>query len=255
MPAPQQFADWMSGYTHVTKSTGIATPYRYHPRSNAVSIRLGEFIAADLYAASRNLQARVARGEAAYSVDEPFLWEVEDEERIDLAIGIPATPPLVSITPLPRSKDIHRLFVALEAKTAMTEHIGAKPRLRRELISAHVLTHQRDQQAIAAGITIINLADRYVSPTAQVAGATEHKFTTHNQPHDAEDLMRYLRRMKVRDSLNETGWDAYCHIVISCDNLGPCTLVTDPPAPQPGDSDHYETFLARLVTLFDRRFP
>jgi hypothetical protein len=260
MAAPQRFAEWMSTYRHVDRSdrhNPVDTPYRYHPRSNATSIRLGEYIADDLYNASENLRARVARGQAAYSVDQPFLWGAADEERIDLAIGIPNGLPVpVETTSIPRSGDLGRLFVALEAKAAMTKHIGAKPRLRRELISAHVLTHERDQQAIAAGITIVN-----VSPTFVAAGAQRDDGSwplvkrTHNMPNDALSLMDYLRRMRIRDSLNETGFDAYCHVVIATDNIEGCELITTPPAPQVGDPDHYDTFLARLVVLFDRRFP
>jgi hypothetical protein len=247
----------MNGYQHVDRKTGVVTPYRYHPRSNAVSVRLGEFIADDLYNASANLRERVNRGAAAYSVDQPFLWAAADEERIDLAIGIPnglAVP--VAATAIPKSRDLRRLFIALEAKAVMTKHVSSKPRLRRELIAAHVLTHERDQQAIAGGVTIVNMADSFVAPLRQVAGGWSAPVrSVHNMPHEAENLMEYLRRMRIRDTLNETGFDAYCHIVINCDNLGPCTLVTARPAPQPGDRDHYGTFLDRLVELMDQRFP
>lgn len=263
MPAPERFADWMSAYHHVKRAErrgdlDVVTPYRYHPRSNAVSVRLGEFVAADIYDASANLRERVGRGAAAYSVDQPFLWdEGGEEERIDLAIGIPSEPPSdLGFLGIPKSTLLTRLFVAIEAKAVMTEHIGAKPRLRRELISAHVLTHERDQQAIAAGITIVNVSREYVSPGTQRAdGSWPMDASTRNMPHEAESLMEYLRRMRVRRTLNETGFDAYCHVVISTDNIGPCTLVTGPPAPHLGDDDHYATFLARVVELLDRRFP
>ena len=58
----------------------------------------------------------------------------------------------------------------------------------------------------------------------------------------------------MRDAIGEVGFEAYCTIVIDCDNQTAVRLWTAPPAPQPGDRDHYITFLDHLVRIYSERF-
>ncbi len=55
-------------------------------------------------------------------------------------------------------------------------------------------------------------------------------------------------------SVEETGFDAYATVVVDCDNQGPAFLWTDTPAPQPGDRDHYDTFILRLSSAYANHF-
>jgi hypothetical protein len=67
-------------------------------------------------------------------------------------------------------------------------------------------------------------------------------------------MVRHLRGLPIRDSEREVGFDAYATLVISCDNQGPATVWSGAPAPQPGDRDHYQTFLERLAAAYVTRF-
>jgi hypothetical protein len=42
--------------------------------------------------------------------------------------------------------------------------------------------------------------------------------------------------------------------VIATDNRTIVNLWTDPPAPQPDDRDHYDTFIARIARFYTERF-
>ena len=67
-------------------------------------------------------------------------------------------------------------------------------------------------------------------------------------------MVNHLRGLPIRDTLDSAGFDAYATIVVDCDNQGPASLWTAPPAPQPGERDHYGTFLKRLASAFSQRF-
>jgi hypothetical protein len=76
----------------------------------------------------------------------------------------------------------------------------------------------------------------------------------HKQPHAAERMINHLRGLPIRNSIRSTGFDAYARVVVDCDNQGPASLWTDPPAPQPGERDHYATFISRIAKAFTTRF-
>ncbi len=257
MAAPERFAEWMSEYQHRDPHTKELTPYRYHPRSDVASKKLARLVLADVYAAIPGLQSRAARGEAGFGVCLRFAFENSEKEKaLDLAVGIPAQVPFaLSDDTMPEVKSLARLFIGIEAKATMTKHVGAKPRLWDELSSSHQIVHAGDQQAIACGITVVNIADRFASPTRNLQLGQPLVWTKHKQPHAVEDLLTFLHRLPIRSEIGQVGFDAYCNVVVNCDNVGPCTIWTDPPAPQPGDQDEYGAFIARIASLFARRFP
>ncbi len=144
------------------------------------------------------------------------------------------------------------MFLSCEAKTVMTEHGKSQPRVFDELGSSHEIVHQGDREAIAAGVTVVNIAKTFVSPLRQKNA--ELHVSKHKQPHAAERMVNHLRGLPIRDTVDGFGFDAYATIVVDCDNQGPAFLWTDPPAPQVGDRDHYDTFISRLSDAYASRF-
>ena len=67
-------------------------------------------------------------------------------------------------------------------------------------------------------------------------------------------MIEHLRGLRFREGVGNVGFDAYSTIVVDCDNQGPVKLWTDLPAPQPGDPDHYGSFLKRVCTVWEDRF-
>jgi len=248
--APERFAAWMTGHSHADPR--YAHIYRYHSRSDAHSVALCQFVLEDLAAACGPLAQQSARGEIAYGINLGYRFPSGKTKNLDLAIGVPVQP-VAGMDGLPvRVEDLIDLRLAMEAKSVMTEHKKSQPRVFDELSSSHEIVHQGGQEIIAAGIAIVNIADRFVSPLRQTGAALY--WTRHRQPDVAASMVRHLRGLPIRNREGEVGFDAYATVVITCDNQGPATLWSAPPAPQPGDRDHYDTFLARLVEAYERRF-
>lgn len=132
----------------------------------------------------------------------------------------------------------------------MTEHGKSQPRIFDELGSSHEIVHQGDREAIAAGITVVNIASTFVSPLRQRSKVLY--VSKHKQPHAAQRMVDHLRGLPIRETVEGTGFDAYATVVVDCDNQGPARLWIEPPAPQPGDRDHYETFILRIANAYVR---
>ena len=135
----------------------------------------------------------------------------------------------------------------------MTEHGKSQPRVYDELGSSHEIVHQGRQEAIAAGITVVNIAPSFVSPLRQETSERLY-ISPHNQPRVAQRMIEHLRGLPIREQVGAIGFDAYCSLVVECDNQSDCTLCTAPPAPQSGDRDHYDTFMDRIARFYTERF-
>lgn len=255
MAAPDRFVEWMSGHTANDKKFGRRV-FKYHPRSDEHSKMLCRFVLGDLVEACPALAAHAASGRVVGGINAPFTFANGKQKTLDLAIGTPASAPADFVyTPPISAGAVASIRVSCEAKQCMTEHSKTKPRIFDELSSSHEIVHQGDTQAIAAGIVVVNIADRYASPTRQVGRRGPLVVTDHRQPDVTADMVRHLRGLLMREEVGQVGFDALCTLVIDCDNMGgPCTLHTSAPAPQPGDRDHYATFLTRIATFYAERF-
>jgi hypothetical protein len=248
MNGPRRFVEWMSDHEHKDRQLGYI--YRYHSRSDAHSKALCKFIFEDLVGHCPVLRNQIDRHEVVFETNLRFTFPRTGKKKtLDLAIG-PAGAGAVGV-PVPALADI---FVACEAKTVMTEHGKSQPRIFDELSSSHQIVHQGDPKAIAAGITVVNIAETFVSPLRQEKDQTDLVVSIHKQPNVTERMVRHLRGLAIRESVGEVGFDAYATVVINCDNQGPVRLWSNAPAPQPGEKDHYDTFIARIAKFYTDRF-
>lgn len=251
MKAPERFAAWLTAHEHRDPKFGWV--YRYHSRSDAHSIALCQLVLEDLIEACPRLRDAALADEIIFGINARHAFPNGKKKTLDLAIGTPATlddgPRFVNTI---KTGTIERALISCEAKTVMTEHGKSQPRVFDELGSSHEIVHQGDREAIAAGITVVNIAETFVSPLRQKGG--ELHISKHKQPRAAEKMVTHLRGLPIRDSVNEVGFDAYATVVVDCDNQGPALLWKLTPSPQPGERDHYDTFLGRLAEAFAGRF-
>jgi hypothetical protein len=251
MSAPWDFTEWLTAHEHRDPVYGWV--YRYHSRSDAHSVALCGFILKDLLAACPALSKDAIAGNVIYGINARHTFPNGKKKTLDLAIGTAKTvKDTVRFSDAIQTGEIDRVLLSCEAKTVMTEHGKSQPRVFDELGSSHEIVHQGDRKAIAAGITVVNIATTFVSPLRQrdeVLHVSKHK-----QPHAAERMINHLRGLTIRETIRQTGFDAYATIVVDCDNQGPAMLWTKPPAPQPDESDHYETFIARIADAYKTRF-
>ncbi len=160
---------------------------------------------------------------------------------------------------LPRLQElpVGSVHIAVEAKACMTAFGKARPRLYDELSSSHVAIHGNSPHAIAVALTMVNFADTFISPGRNDFAFSDRPptVTKHRQPSDAASVIAKIREIPRRSRDSEDGFDSLAIVGVSCKNDGsPVTLVTDPPAPQPGDIDHYEMTVHRLAQLYEQRF-
>lgn len=268
MSAPTDLAAWMSAHEHHDKH--LRHIYRYHSRSDVHSVVLCELVMRDLLTSCQHLREQASRGETAFGINIRHTWKTTGKKKaLDLGVGIPEEPSL----PMPPAQ-IHkvknpklksgggvlavqnafsRLLIACEAKAVMTEHGKSQPRLFDELSSSHEIVHQGDQETIATGIVMVNIAPTFASPLRQ-KDATRLLYSVHDQPRVTENMVKHLRGLRIRDQVGQVGFDAFCIFVVDTDNYSGCVLHTDSPAPQPGDPDHYDTFIQRITRFYTERF-
>lgn len=203
------------------------------------------------------MREQAASGKVAYGVNVRHRWELSGKTKtLDLAVGIPIDGAAEPVgPPIFKTKKMARVLMCCEAKSVMTEHGKALPRVFDELNSSNQMPHREDDEVIAAGIAVVNIASSFVSPLRQKESG-DAIVTPHNQPHVAERTVEHLRGLRIRDGVGEEGFDAYCTIVVDCDNQvdHPVSLWTDLPAPQIGDADHYDAFIERIVQSYSERF-
>lgn len=101
---------------------------------------------------------------------------------------------------------------------------------------------------------MVNIATTFVSPLRNQRPDLPLRVTIHKQPQAAERMVKHLRGLPIRDSVEGEGFDAYCTMVVECDNQSGCSLWTALPAPQAGDRDHCETFVKRIARFYPERF-
>jgi len=160
---------------------------------------------------------------------------------------------------LPRLDElpVGAVHIALEAKACMTAFGKARPRLYDELNSSHLAIHGNSPHTIAAGLAMVNRAETFISPGRNDfdLSVTAPRVSKHQQPKDAASVVEKLRELPRRSRDGEEGYDAFAILLVECRNDGtPVTLVTEPPAPQQGDVDHYEMAVHRLVQLYEQKY-
>ena len=251
--APLRFAKWMDEHRHPDKKYNFI--YLYHSRSDKHSVALCKFVVADLVEACQALRNKASKGQVVCGFNLPYTAPSGKVKNLDFAIGTP--PKGVSAVfeadqRIGRVTELTELQVSCEAKSTMTEHSKSKPRMYDELSSSHEIIHQGRPEAIATGIAVVNIASTFLSPLRQISDTPT--VTKHKQPTAAAGMVTHLRGLKIRDSTRGVGFEAFCTIVLDCDNVTCARLWTGLPAPQPGDIDHYVTYIDRVAHFYTERF-
>jgi hypothetical protein len=152
---------------------------------------------------------------------------------------------------------VSSVLVATEAKAAMTAHQKARPRLHDELTSSHQTIHGDNNDAIAAGIVLVNAAPTFISPDRNEWDLSKipPRISNH-RPQDAQLVVDGLAKLQCRSKVGDEGFDAVGVVVVDCRNDGtPVRVVTaSPPAPAPTADFDYARFVRRLAQLYGTRF-
>ena len=163
---------------------------------------------------------------------------------------------LDALPPLFR-RPVGDVLVALEAKAAMTAHSKAGPRLFDELTSAWRCINGSAPQAIGVGVAMVNASSEFISPKRNQFPLTEKPpiWNVERQPQSAEKSHQRVRTVKVRENVNESGYDAKAILtVVARNDFTPITLAPIPPGLPSSDGLNYERMILRVAGLYDSRF-
>jgi hypothetical protein len=254
--------------------------WNYHSRSDHHSKVCCWAVVFDLLRVSSTLQKHVAEGHVGFGINHEMRdFQNDRRKNLDLVICRPASGSKAGrdlvdlathyridlsvseqneLTSLPRLQEVPvgSVLVALEAKACMTAHQKALPRLYDELNSTHLTVHGAHDSAIAAGIVVVNIAQRFLSPSRNIENPTVNpNWNVHPQPKSVEIVIEKVKQLPRRSKTGIPGYDALGIVVIDCPNDGSdVRLYREPPAPQPQENYHYTTLIERIRLLYDTRF-
>lgn len=258
--------------------------WQYHSRSDRHSKVACWGVAFDLLLTSRVLRRHAEQGAVVLGVNQQMTdFATGRRKDLDLVVARPVAPPgadaptfaqLASKWQIPLNEAQHSalaalpplsvgvvnagaVLVALEAKATMTAHIKSLPRLYDELSSSHLCVHGASSRALAVGLVLVNAAQEFLSPGLNTHDlqAREAIVSRHRQPRDLQRTIEKVREVNRRSSSAEHGFDSVGVVVVDMRNDGtPVTLVESPPAPRPGDADHYDNMIVRTANEYDAAF-
>lgn len=227
----------------------------YHPRSDSHGGAQCRYFVDDLLRRSDLLGEFAEAGEIVYQED----YDVGEgglSWNTDLVMGPPTDGIQVALDgkqAVPRA-DPEEIWLAVDAKSIMTEHQKARRNRVRDINSFADIMHHHHERAIAAGILLINLADRFDSPTRDPDDITEH-------PHVerlVDEILAMFRAIDRSEGDVSNNLDGAGCVVVEHTNIlddgHETRLVTDPPAPNVGDEVHYRTFVGIIKDLLEDRF-
>jgi hypothetical protein len=212
---------------------------------------LCEFVLEDLLTLCVKIAEDAAAGRIVYDIQRKIII-AGSEWNIDLVLGPPSSGgrPAVSAKGIAQAPPA-TIRIAIEAKTVMTEHGKARRNRQRDLDSFHQFVHRYDPHAIAAALTVVNIAERFKSPLRPEVSV--HR----NVRALVQETMALLRSLPQRAAPSDApGLEANGAILVSHDNIDNrgSSLVVAPPAPQVGDPLHYDAFLHRICDSYTDRW-
>lgn len=278
MRGPQILARYLQVPSEPDK---YGNPWQYNSRSDRHS-KVGCWgVAFDLLAHSAQLREHAAAGKIIVGVNHTMTdYATHRKKALDLVIARPisegrgklsfkrlATQYGILLTEedsrqlaeLPDIKvaAVGTPLIALEAKATMTAHVKSLPRLYDELNSSHLCVHGASSAALAIGYVQVNNSTEFVSSVTNnfPLEGREAIRSTHRQPDSTLRVIQKIGEIPRRSKSSETGFDGIGLSVLDFQNDGgPVSIVSAPPAPQQGDSFHYDSMIIRMATEYDTTF-
>lgn len=225
--------------------------FGYHPRSDKHSNALAAAIVQDLLDSCMPVAKEARDGRLVYDLNMDLRFRTATWN-VDLVLGTPARAADTEGAPIARATPA-TVRVAIEIKGVMTEHRKAVKNRKRDFEAHHEHVHNYNRRAIAAGVMVVNAAQSFRSPLRP-------DITTHGSAPAVLKLVEHcvneMRNVTESGGGSDYGIDAKCALVVDFDNvnLAAGRYVSIPPAPQPGDPLHYDSFIQRLCEEYRARF-
>ncbi len=208
------------------------------------------FLVEDLYAACPAFRELAGKGKIVYQTnftvnrDKPSRWT------IDLVVGPRSGATQALSTYGLINSDPESIWLAIDAKSIMTEHGKARRNRQRDLNSMADILHRTRPEPVIGAFMIVNIADRFKSPLRNAI--TQH----HNISRIVAEIVPMMEDVLRDRTTGKQGLDAIAITVVSFENLpgSKCALVNSPPAPSSSSPLNYAHFLAKICEEFSTRF-
>jgi len=226
----------------------------YHPRSSKHGEASCIAFLEDILYQSHTIRDAAEAGEIVYKQDHT-VGSGDSKWNTDLVIGPPADPDGAETDPELgiAEGEPDEVWLAIDAKSVMTEHGKARRNRQRDINSFADIMHSHYPGSVTGGILLINAADQFKSPLRDEGDITEHDRIDSLAP-ETVDIFRDIDRAKGKISPDV---DGVACIVVEHTNIDdgiPTRLVSKPPAPQPGNAVNYQTFLDDIIDTFENRW-
>lgn len=226
----------------------------YHPRSPKHGSASCLFFLDDLLHESEPFREAAENGEVVYQEDYT-VGTGDSKWNTDLVIGPPSSDVGVG-TDTERGiveAEPDAVWLAIDAKSVMTEHGKARRNRQRDINSFADIMHSHHPGSVTGGILLINMADQFNSPLRDEDDITEHDRIT-DLVAETVDIFRDIDRAQGDVSPNVDGVGCVVVDHTNMDDGSATELVTEPPAPQSGDIAYYRTFLEIITETFENRW-
>lgn len=227
---------------------------QYHPRSPAHGSASCLYLLDDLLEESRKFRDAAEAGEIIYQEDFT-VGEGPSKWNTDLVVGPPRDDAQVTIgdkraiaegTP-------SEIWLAVDAKSVMTEHSKARKNRQRDINSFADIMHRHYPGAVTGGLLLINTAERFNSPLRDEGDITDHD-RIESLVEETVEMFRDIDRAEGAVSPNVDGVGCVVVDHTNLDDGEETTLVGDSPAPQEDDLVHYHRFLDVLIDTLESRW-
>ena len=226
----------------------------YHPRSPAHGSASCLYLIDDMLHESDVFREVAREGKIVYQEDHN-VGEGDSKWNVDLIIGPPREEVQTEIgddVSLVEAEP-EEVWLAIDAKSVMTEHGKARRNRQRDINSFADIMHSHYPGAVTGGILLINLADRFKSPLRDEDDITEHD-RIEDLVAETVDIFRDIDRAQGKVSPNVDGVGCVVVEHTNLDDDHETRLVTEPPAPQKGDIVQYHEFLEIILDVFEDRW-
>lgn len=225
----------------------------YHPRSNKHGSASSLYFLDDILYESDILRDAAQDGEIIYQEDFTvgsggLRWNT------DLVLGPPGGDVQVPLGDRPIGEgEPEEIWMAIDAKSVMTEHGKARRNRQRDINSFADIMHFHHEGAVTGGVLLINMAEKFRSPLRDEGDITTHQ-NIERLVEETVGLFRDIDRAQGEINSNVDGVGTIVVEHTNVDDDHETRLVTEEPAPQEGDIVHYRTFLDILLETFESRF-
>jgi hypothetical protein len=222
---------------------------QYHPRSDKHGRALCEFFLEDLLNESHLLRDAAAKGRLVYDEDFP-LGEGALRWTIDLVLGPSSQEKARFLSGRIAKSEPEQIWLAVDAKSVMTEHGKARRNRQRDLNSLADIVKHYYPNSVVGGLILLNMSTRFKSPL-------RNEFLTHhNIERLVEETIEIFNQIPRADIKGGRGIEGVGVIVVDHTNdpKDKTSLITHPPAPQGRDQANYHKFLWAIRGALERRF-